>query len=70
MQLNYQIKKKNDIVALNTCEIQNRMTNYSDERWYVMLCTIWYHLYNFDDVKNIHGGVLHLSKVAGYLQLY
>ena len=25
---------------------------------YVMLCVIWYHLYNFKNVKNTHGGVL------------
>ena len=28
-----------------------------------MLCTIWYHLYNFKNVKNIHGGVLLLVKL-------
>ena len=26
--------------------------------WYVMRCAIWYHLYNFKNVKNTHGGVL------------
>ena len=25
---------------------------------YVMLCVIWYHLYNLKNVKNTHGGVL------------
>ena len=25
---------------------------------YKMLCTIWYHLYNFKNVKNSHGRVL------------
>ena len=35
---------------------------------YVMLCAIWYHLYNLKNVKNIHGGVLLL--VNFYLQLY
>ena len=25
---------------------------------YVMLCTIWYHLYNLKNVKNIHVGIL------------
>ena len=24
----------------------------------VMLCAIWYHLHNFKNVKNTHGGVL------------
>ena len=28
-----------------------------------MLCTIWYHLYNFKNVKNTHGGVLLLVKL-------
>ena len=27
-------------------------------------CAIWYHLYNLKNVKNTHGGVLILSKVA------
>ena len=29
---------------------------------YVMLCPIWYYLYNFKKVKNTHGGVLLLVK--------
>ena len=29
---------------------------------YVMLCRIWYHLYNLKSVKNTHGGVLLLVK--------
>ena len=24
---------------------------------HVMFCAIWYHLYNFKNVKNTHGGV-------------
>ena len=36
-----------------------------------MLCAIWYHRYNFKKVKNTHGGVIFLVKVAGLtLQLY
>ena len=32
--------------------------------WYnTMLCAIWYHLYNFKNVKNTHGGVLLLVKL-------
>ena len=27
------------------------------------LCAIWYHLYNSKNVKNTHGGVLHLVKL-------
>ena len=30
---------------------------------YVMHCAIWYHLYNFKNVKNTHGGVLILVKL-------
>ena len=30
---------------------------------FVMLCTIWYHLYNLKNVKNTHGGVLVLVKL-------
>ena len=32
----------------------------------VIRCAIWYHLYNFKNVKNAYGGVLILSKVAGF----
>ena len=38
---------------------------------YVMLCVIWYHLYNLRNVKNTHEGVLLLVKLqARSLQLY
>ena len=30
---------------------------------YVMRCAIWYHLYNLKNMKNTHGGVLHLVKL-------
>ena len=30
---------------------------------YMMRCAIWYHLHNFKNVKNTHGGVLHLVKL-------
>ena len=30
---------------------------------YVVLCTIWYHLHNFKNVKNTHGGVFNLVKL-------
>ena len=32
----------------------------------VMLCTIWYHLYNLKNVKKTHGGVLLLVKASAY----
>ena len=35
-----------------------------------MLCPIWYHLYNLKNVKNTHGRVLPLSKVAGFSLTY
>ena len=28
-----------------------------------MLCVIWYHLYNLENVENTHGGVLLLEKL-------
>ena len=38
---------------------------------YVMLCAIWYNLYNLKNVKKTHGGVLLLVKLqAKSLQLY
>ena len=30
---------------------------------HVMLCAIWYHLYNLKHVENTHGGVLRLVKL-------
>ena len=30
---------------------------------YVTLCAIWYHLYNLNNAKNTHGGVLPLVKL-------
>ena len=30
---------------------------------HVMLCAIWYHLYNLKNVENTHGGVLRLVKL-------
>ena len=41
---------------------QTRTDNHNN--WaFVMRCAIWYHLYNLNKVKNIHGGVLILVKV-------
>ena len=38
---------------------------------YEMLCAIWYHLYNFKNLKNTRGGVLLLVKLQGFsLQLF
>ena len=35
------------------------------ESLYVILCTIWHHLYNLKNVTNTDGEVLLLVKVAG-----
>ena len=39
---------------------------------YVMLCAIWYYLYNFKNVKNTHGGVLLFGCFSGvfFCRLY
>ena len=31
----------------------------------VIFCAIWYHLYNFKDMKNTHGGMLLLLRLEG-----
>ena len=36
---------------------------FESEFKYVMRCAIWYHLYNFKNVKITHGGVLILVKL-------
>ena len=40
--------------------IKNKRISYVSTVWtiYVMLCMIWYHSYNFKNLKNTHGGVL------------
>ena len=35
-----------------------------DNEVYEMLCAIWYHLHNFKNVKNTHGGVLLLVELT------
>ena len=41
-----------------------KMTQCFSSQWKnVMRCAIWYHLYNFKNVKNTHGGVLILVKL-------
>ena len=38
---------------------------------FVMRSVIWYHLYNFKNVKKTHGGMLLLVKLQAFnLQLY
>ena len=43
--------------------LQSDMNNFKS---YVMLCPIWYHLYNIKNVKNIHGEVLLLVSLKLY----
>ena len=41
-----------------------KVTNYNTiYQLIVTLYAIWYHLYNLKNVKNTHGGVLHLVKL-------
>ena len=36
---------------------------------YVMRCAIWYHLYNFKNMKITHGGVLILVKACSFTKI-
>ena len=46
------------------CESCAKVTNYNTiYQLIVTLYAIWYHLYNLKNVKNTHGGVLHLVKL-------
>ena len=45
--------------------------SYTSNESNVMRYAIWYHLYNFKNVKHTHGGVLILIKLQAFsLQLY
>ena len=46
-----------------TLQTPNIRIGYIFVYTYVMLCAIWYHLYNLKNVENIHGGVLYLVKL-------
>ena len=35
--------------------------------YHVLHLTIWYHLYNFKNVKNTHGGMSLLAKLHAYI---
>ena len=37
---------------------------------YVVFCAIWYHLYNLENVKNIHAGVLLLVQLQALSKCY
>ena len=41
-------------------KFENLSTRVLGSQLYVVCCAIWYHLYNFENVKNTHGGVLFL----------
>ena len=44
-------------VRMISCKKSQRR-NQELRKHYVMRCAIWYHLYDFKNVKNTHGGVL------------
>ena len=48
-------EKENEILIKDMTRMQ--------EGTYVMRCAIWYHLYNFKNLKNIHGEVLLFVKL-------
>ena len=58
-----------DIVLQIKCKWKQIYLTLSD---IVMLCAIWYHLYNFKNVKNTHGRVLLLVKLQAsvFTKLY
>ena len=64
---------------MNTSFVEGTMQNFIvlkmvlqlNTRNIVMRCAIWYHLYNFKNAKNTHGGVLLLVNLqAKSQQLY
>ena len=54
-----------------TWEIKWTVTSFRCYRLFVMFCVLWYHLFNFKNVKYTHEGVLLLVKLyANLLKLY
>ena len=43
--------------------VEDLKLNLLDDETNVMRCAIWYHLYNFKNVKNTHGGVAGFSLI-------
>ena len=55
----------------DTAELFYALSRHWNHLSFVMFCVIWYHLYNFKNLKSTHGGVLLLVKLqAKSLQLY
>ena len=66
--LNHQAQKIYDLNVTLPSQISSK--NYSDYYHFelglaiiVVHCMVWYHLYNFNNMKNTHGGVLILVKL-------
>ena len=57
----YRGRLYNPEMYLGSCET-SKMGPFCGNRLYVTRCAFWYHLYNFKNVKNNHGGVLILVK--------
>ena len=53
------------IVTNTTWRIMTLKTNIKSfiTSTYVVICAIWYHLFNLKNVKNTHGGMLLLVKL-------
>ena len=48
------------LISLSLTSVDISLTKVA----FVILCVIWYHLYNIKIEKNTHGGLILLSKVA------
>ena len=53
-----------DFEQVNVCLVRSDGKLNKAGSKIVMLCAIWYHLYNFKNVKNTHGEVLANQKVT------
>ena len=58
------LKKVLKLVNGNVAQILWNILFSTGDHAYVILCMIWYHLYNLKNVKNTHGGMLLLLKVT------
>ena len=75
-QVKTRFEQKQFIIYLGTIRKKDFATNHVEKLLdecrgtrvnvmytYVMLCGIWYHLYNLKNVENTHGGVLLIAKL-------
>ena len=60
--LDFTISQYNNIAVFGFWLV-SEVTQIYETFTHVMLCAIWYHLYNFKNAKNIQGGVLLLVKL-------